>query len=126
LSRHWTEGGEEARSALVEVLRAPQFSKLHYSVVVFLPRIHSQESVPVLVGQLSSGNPNLVIRAILGLQQLQARSAMPDLVRLLHHRNATVRLYAASSAMHRLMIRIGGSKKGHVVALARGTDGLTA
>ena len=90
-------GGDEARAALVEVLRAPQFSKLHHPVVVFLPRIHSQESVPVLVSQLSSSNATLVIRAILGLQQLQARSAIPDLVRLLHHRNATVRLYAASA-----------------------------
>jgi HEAT repeat protein len=60
-------GGEEARTALVEVLRDRQFSKLHHSVVVFLPRIHSQESLPVLVSQLSSGNADLVIRAIVGL-----------------------------------------------------------
>jgi HEAT repeat protein len=90
-------GGEEARTALVEVLRAPQFSKLHHPVVVFLPRIHSQESVPVLVSQLSSSNADLVIRAIIGLQQLQARSAIPDLVRLLGHRNASIRHYAAST-----------------------------
>ena len=89
--------GEEARTALVEVLRAPQFSKLHHSVVIFLPRIHSQESVPVLISQLSSSNANLVIRAMIGLQQLEGRSAIPDLVRLLHHRNATLRLYAAST-----------------------------
>jgi HEAT repeat protein len=90
-------GGEEARIALVEALRAPRFSKLHHSIVVFLPRIHTQESVPVLISQLSSRNADVVIRAILGLQQLQARSAVPDLVRLLHDRNATVRRYAAST-----------------------------
>ena len=90
-------GGEEARTALVEVLSDPQFSQLHHSVVIFLPRIQSQESVPVLISQLGSGNADLVMRAIVGLQQLEARSAIPDLVQLLHHRNASVRIYAAST-----------------------------
>jgi HEAT repeat protein len=58
------------------------------------------------------------MRAIVGLQRLEARSAVPDLVRLLRHPNASVRVSAAST----LRIIADGSIQAEMRAAADDPD----
>jgi HEAT repeat protein len=90
-------GGEEATAALIETLRDRSSSRIHVDIVRVLARIDRPEVIPALVAQLGSSDSNVVVRAILGLRQRQARTATADLVRLLAHPNATLRVYAASA-----------------------------
>lgn len=49
------------------------------------------------IAALSSLNPNVVLRAIIGLEGMRAQAAIPALLGLLRHRNATLRSYAAGA-----------------------------
>jgi HEAT repeat protein len=90
-------GGDQARTALIEALQDPAHTRIHDSIANALGQVGGPGAAAALIGQLSSSDSSLVLRVILSLRQLSAKSATPDLVRLLKHRNTTIRIYAASA-----------------------------
>jgi HEAT repeat protein len=89
-------GGDHARTALIEAFQDPANQSIHDSIADALGRVGGPGAAAALAAQLGSSDQSLVLRAMHSLRQLNAQSAVPDLVRLLKHRNATIRASAAS------------------------------
>jgi HEAT repeat protein len=89
-------GGDRARTALLGALDDASYRRLHVSVVAALAREGGSDVESALLRRLDSPDPFLVMRILSALDQMKAHGAVPDVVRLLKHRNPVLRQYAAS------------------------------
>lgn len=89
-------GGDRAVMALIGAFRdSPRNAAILDPIAAALRSANDPRVVRALVERLDTANAQLLVQILIGVRQLDARAAAPDVVPLLNHPNPTIRVSAA-------------------------------